>query len=197
MREQLLAALSQYGSPLLFAVVTVAAVGLPLPVTLLLIVTGALVSQGVMNFWLSIALAGLGSVIGDQIGYAIGRWGGSPLIARFGRFLGSPEKLQAAEAKARHWGGPGVFLTRWLLSALGPAVNLVSGTAGYPWMHFLFWDVLGEFLGVALYISLGRMFSDRVIELDALLGDLSWALLAAVAALVLGWKLFSYLRTVR
>jgi len=197
MREQLLAALSKYGSPLLFAVVTVAAVGLPLPVTLLLIVTGALVSQGVMNFWLSIALAGLGSVIGDQIGYAIGRWGGSPLIARFGRFLGSPEKLQAAEAKARHWGGPGVFLTRWLLSALGPAVNLVSGTAGYPWMHFLFWDVLGEFLGVALYISLGRMFSDRVIELDALLGDLSWALLAAVAALVLGWKLFSYLRTVR
>jgi membrane protein DedA with SNARE-associated domain len=90
-----------------------------------------------------------------------------------------------------------VFLTRWLLSALGPAVNLVSGTAGYPWMHFLFWDVLGEFLGVALYISLGRTFSDRVIELDALLGDLSWTLLAAVAALVLGWKLFSYLRTVR
>jgi len=160
-------------------------------------VTGALVSQGVMNFWLSIALAGLGSVIGDQIGYAIGRWGGSALIERFGDFLGGREKLQAAEAKARRWGGPGVFLTRWLLSALGPAVNLVSGTAGYPWARFVFWDVVGEFLGVTIYILLGRIFSDRVIELDAVLGDLSWTLLAAAAAVVLGWKLFSYLRVRR
>ena len=40
MREQILAALSQYGSPALFAVVTIAAVGVPLPITLLLIVTG-------------------------------------------------------------------------------------------------------------------------------------------------------------
>jgi len=197
MREQLLAALSQYGSPALFAVVTMAAIGLPLPVTLLLIVTGSLVSQGVMSFWLSIALAGTGSVIGDQIGYIVGRWGGCVLVERFSRFLGGPEKLHAAEAKARHWGGPGVFLTRWLLSPLGPAVNLVSGTAGYPWARFVFWDVLGEFLGVTIYIFLGRAFSDRVLELDAMLADLSWTLLAAAVALILGWKLFSYLRTGR
>jgi membrane-associated protein len=197
MREQILAALSQYGSPALFAVVTVAAVGLPLPVTMLLIVTGSLVSQGVMSFWLSIALAGTGSVIGDQIGYAIGRWGGSSLVESLSRFLGGAEKLHAAEARVRHWGGPGVFLTRWLLTPLGPAVNLVSGTAGYPWGRFVFWDVLGEFLGVAIYILLGRTFSDRVLELDELLGDLSWTLLAAAAALVFGWKLVSYLRTGR
>jgi membrane-associated protein len=197
MREQLLAALSQYGSPALFAVVTVAAVGVPLPVTLLLIVTGSLVSQGVMSFWLSIALAGAGSVIGDQIGYAIGRYGGSALIERFSRFLGGADKLHAAEGKARHWGGPGVFLTRWLLSPLGPAVNLVSGTVGYSWARFVFWDVLGEFLGVTIYICLGRTFSDHVIELDALLGDVSWTLLAAAVAVVVGWQLFSYLRTER
>ena len=60
MREQILAALSQYGSPALFAVVTIAAVGVPLPITLLLIVTGSLISQGVMNFWVAIGLAGAG-----------------------------------------------------------------------------------------------------------------------------------------
>lgn len=191
MREQILAALAQYGSPALFALVTIAAIGVPLPVTLLLIVTGSLVSQGVMSFWLSIALAGTGSVIGDQIGYAIGRWGGAALVHRFSRFLGDPAKLRDAEEKARRWGGLGVFLTRWLLSAIGPAINLVSGTAGYPWGRFLFWDVLGEFLGVAIYIFLGRTFSDRVIALDALLGDLSWTVLALAAALVLGWKLLA------
>ena len=70
MREQILAALSQYGSPALFVVVTIAAIGVPLPITLLLIVTGSLISQGVMNFWWAIGLATAGSVIGDQIGRA-------------------------------------------------------------------------------------------------------------------------------
>lgn len=194
MRDQILAALSQYGSPILFAVVTVAAIGLPLPVTLLLIVTGALVSQGAMNFWLSVALAGIGSIIGDQIGYAIGRWGGAAVVARFSILVGGPARIQEAEHKARRWGGLGIFLTRWILSPIGPVVNLVSGTAGYPWKRFFFWDVLGEFLGVALYIFLGRIFSDRVVEISDLLGDLIWTLLFLAVALVLGWKLVTLAR---
>src|SRR5579871_1837640 len=103
MRDQILAAFSQYGSPVLFVVVLVASIGLPLPITLLLIVAGSLVSQGVMNLWVAIAVAGCGSVIGDQIGYAIGRWGGPALIRRFARLLG-PKQLAAAETKARQWG---------------------------------------------------------------------------------------------
>jgi membrane-associated protein len=195
MREQLLAALAQYGSPVLFAAVTVASAGLPLPITLLLIVTGSLVSQGVMNLWLAIALAGTGSVIGDQIGYAVGRWGGSVLIARLSRVMGGPEKLKAAEDKARAWGGAGVFLTRWLLTPLGPAVNVVSGMARYHWGRFLFWDVLGEFLGVIVYILLGRAFSDRVVELGGIMGDLSWTLVGLAAAILLGWRILVLVRS--
>ncbi len=68
MREQILAALAQYGSPALFAVTAVASVGVPLPVTLLLIVAGSLVAQGVMPMGWAIALAGAGAVGRDQIG---------------------------------------------------------------------------------------------------------------------------------
>jgi membrane-associated protein len=189
MREQILAALSQYGSPALFGVVTVAAVGIPLPVTLLLIVTGSLVSQGVMSLWWAVGLAGFGSVIGDQVGYAIGRWGGSEMVNRFSRLVGGEERLKRTQAKARDWGGPGVFFSRWLATPLGPWVNIASGLSGYPWIRFLFWDVLGEFLGVYLYVTLGRVFSDRVLEVDALLGDLSWGIVALIAAIWIGWKL--------
>ena len=189
MREQILAALSQYGSPALFGIVLVAAVGVPLPVTLLLIVTGSLTSQGVMDFWGAVGLAGLGSVIGDQIGYAIGRWGGAGLAARLTRFTGGRKRLEAATAKARQWGGAGVFFSRWLATALGPWINLASGIARYSWPRFLIWDTLGECLGAALYVSLGRLFSDRVTELNALLGDLSWAIVALLAALAIGSKL--------
>jgi membrane-associated protein len=194
MREQILAALAQYGSPALFAVVTIASIGVPLPVSLLLIVTGSLVAQGVMPMWWAIGLACAGSVIGDQIGYAIGRYGGGVLVARFSGMLGGPTGMAKAEAHARRWGGVGVFLSRWLVTPLGSLINFTSGIAEYPWLRFLIWDVLGEALGSALYIVLGWVFSDRVLELDAALGDFSWMMLALLAAVALGWMLWPYLR---
>lgn len=190
MSEQLLAALARDGSPALFFIVAIAAVGMPLPVTLLLIVTGSLAAQGVMNVWAAIAIAAIGSVLGDQIGYAIGRWGGKALVTRFSGFFGSPAKIKELDAKAAAWGGPGVFFSRWLVAPLGPWINFASGAADYSWLRFTLWDFLGESFGAALYIGLGLIFSDRVQEIGAILGDLSWAILAILAAAWLGWILF-------
>ena len=88
-------------------------------------------------------------------------------------------------------------LSRWLVTPLGSLINLTSGIAEYPWMRFLLWDLLGEVLGAALYIVLGRVFSDRVLELDAALGDFTWMILALLAAVALGWTLWPYARTKR
>jgi membrane protein DedA with SNARE-associated domain len=197
MREQLLALVSQYGSPALFAVVMIASIGAPLPIALLLIVTGSLSAQGAMDLWTAILVAGAGSVLGDLGGYAIGRWGGTALINRLTRLMGGGKRLAEIEVGARRRAGLYIFLTRWLLSPLGPWVNVASGIAEYPWGRFLLWDVLGEFLGVALYISLGRIFSDRVMALDSVLGDLTWGILALAVAVMIGRVLWSYGRDAR
>jgi len=194
MSEQLLSLVTQYGPPALFGIVGIAALGVPLPVTLLLIVVGSMVSQGAMNIWLALAAASAGSILGDQAGYAIGRFGGTAAAEKLSRAFGKTAGLEAMEAKARAWGGPGIFLTRWLLSALGPWINLASGTAAYPWHRFLFWDILGECTGAAVYISLGRMFSDRVLALDSVLGDMTWAFGALIVAVILGWQLWKRVR---
>ncbi len=190
MFEQLLAALTRYGSPALFVVVAIAAIGVPLPVTLLLIVTGSLVAQGAIGMWPAILIASAGSVVGDQAGYAVGRWGGKKLIARLSRMLGDAEKIEKLDAKARSWGGTGVFFSRWLVTPLGPWINLASGAAGYSWLQFTLWDFLGEAFGAALFIWLGHVFSDRVQEVGAILGDLGWAIIGVLAAAFLGWRLF-------
>jgi len=194
MNEQLLSLVTQYGPPALFGIVGIAAVGVPLPITLLLIVVGSMVSQGAMDIWLALAAASAGSILGDQAGYAIGRWGGTAAVAKLSGLLGKKDSLDAMEAKARAWGGPGIFITRWLLSPLGPWINLASGTAGYPWHRFLFWDILGEVTGAVVYISLGRVFSDRVMALDGVLGDATWAVGAFIVALILGYQLWKRLR---
>jgi membrane protein DedA with SNARE-associated domain len=192
--DQLLALVSQYGAPALFWIVAIAAIGLPLPVTLMLLIAGSMVSQGAMDLWVAIGAAGAGSILGDQAGYAIGRWGGPKAVAKLGRVAGKPGRIDAIAAKAKAWGGPGIFITRWLLSPLGPWINLASGAARYPWHRFLFWDALGELTGAALYISLGRYFSDRVMALDGVLGNVTWAALALLVAILLGFRLVTYLR---
>ncbi|MGD0436907.1 MAG: DedA family protein, partial [Bryobacteraceae bacterium] len=65
-----------------------------------------------------------------------------------------------------------------------------SGLADYSWLRFTLWDFLGESFGAALFIWLGFLFSDRVQEIGAIFGDLTWAILGVLAAAFLGWKLF-------
>jgi membrane-associated protein len=194
MNDQLLSAVSQYGAPALFGIVAIAALGAPLPITLLLIVSGSMVAQGAMSLWWVIAAASAGSILGDQAGYAIGRWGGQAAATKLSRLFGKGVDLKAVETKARAWGGPGIFITRWLLTPLGPWINLVSGTAAYPWRQFLFWDALGEITGAAIFISIGRIFSDRVMAMDAVLGNVTWAVVALLAAVILGYQLLAYWR---
>ena len=66
--------------------------------------------------------------------------------------------------------------------------SMACGTAGFPWRRFLFWDALGETTGAATFIFVGRIFSDRVMAMDAVLRDITWALLALVATVFLGYK---------
>jgi membrane-associated protein len=191
MSEQVLAALARYGLPALFIVVTIAAIGVPLPVTLLLIVTGSLAAQGVINIWWAIAVAAVGASVGDQIGYAIGHWGGKALVNRLAGMVGKADGLKQLETKAARLGGAGIFFSRWLVTPLGPWVNFASGIANYSWVRFSVWDFLGEALCAALYICLGLAFSDRVQAVADVLGNLTWAAVGVVIAALLGWKLFS------
>ena len=193
--DYLLSALGLYGPPALFVVLLVGAVGAPTPGSLLLLVAGSFVEQGEMGLWPVLALGLAGAVVGDQIGYALGRWGGPRLRARLGRRAGGERRLRSAEEWLRRWGGRPVFLSRWLLTPLGPFVNIASGLTAYSWPRFLLYDLLGEALWVAIYVLLGEFFSDRVEELGALLGDFTWAFVGLLLAALLGWGLLRTLRS--
>jgi membrane-associated protein len=195
--DQLLAALLVYGLPVLFGVVTIAAVGVPFPVSLMLVAAGSFAEQGNLKLWQVMMVASVAAILGDQIGYGLSRWGGRRVILKIGRRLGGESKIKKAEAFSKRWGGAGIFFSRWLITELGPWLNVTSGVAAYPWRKFLLWDVLGEILWVVVYVLLGYFFSDRVQVLAELLGNLAWALLAFIVAAFLGWKVFRYLRPLK
>jgi membrane protein DedA with SNARE-associated domain len=192
--DQLFGLLSTYGLPALFIILAISSAGVPFPITLLLIATGSFVAQGEMVLWQVLIICSAGAIAGDQIGYCLGRWGGRKLVRRVTNRFGGADMIKRAEAFTKRWGGVGVFLSRWLITPLGPWLNLTSGIAGYSWPRFLFWDVLGEVLWVVIYVSLGNLFSDRVGALAELLGNLTWVIVGVIAAVILGWKLLQYFR---
>lgn len=142
-----------------------------------------------MELWQVLVTASSAAILGDQVGYVIGRAGGRPMADAIARRSGRPDALRRAEAFSARWGAPSIFFSRWLVTALGPWVNLSSGVAGYPYPRFLFWDVLGEVVWVAVYVTLGRLFHDRVQQLAEILGNLGWLLLALVIAAASGYAL--------
>jgi len=192
--DQVLAGLLLHGLPVLFGVILVCSVGVPFPISLMLVAAGSFVEQGEMKLWQVIAVASAGAVLGDQIAYGLSRWGGRRLINRISRKIGVEANIKKAEALTKRWSGAGIFLSRWLITALGPWVNVASGIAAYPWRRFLFWDVLGEVLWVILYVSIGYAFSNRVQAIAEILGNLSWVVVGLIVTLILGWQLFRSVR---
>jgi membrane protein DedA with SNARE-associated domain len=194
MSDYLLSTLGVYGLPVLFGILLVGSIGIPMPSSLLLVAAGSFVEQGEMSLWPVLAMSAVGAIIGDNIGYVLGRWGGRRLTGRITSMVGGEGRLKAAEDWLKRRQGAGVFLSRWLLTPLGPVVNIICGATNYSWPRFLLYDVLGEALWVALYVLLGQFFSDRVQAMSDLLGDFTWMILGLIAAVVLGWILFRQLR---
>lgn len=192
--DQLLSALVAYGVPLLFAVVLIASMGVPFPVSLMLVAAGSFAKQGTLPLVATIIAGSAAAVLGDQLAFGLSRWGGRRLVNRLTRKFGGAGKIKAAEAMTKRWGGAGIFFSRWLVTALGPWINISSGLSDYPWRRFLIWDIAGEILWVVLYVMLGYLFSDRVQYIAEILGNLGWTILALMVAGFLGWKLFRLYR---
>src|SRR6267142_4939381 len=192
--DQLLEAVLLYGLPVLFGVILIASVGVPFPISLTLVAAGSFVKQGEMKLAPVIVAASIAAILGDQIGYGLSRWGGRSVIDGITSRLGGAAKVKRAEAVSKKWGGPGIFFSRWLVTALGPWLNLTSGMARYPWRRFIVWEAPGQVLWVILYVLLGYIFSDRVQYIAEILGNLGWAILTLIIATILGWKLIRYSR---
>lgn len=181
--------LQQYGYPALWLFVFIAAVGIPLPMSLVLLASGAFAALGDFNLIVLGIIAVTASTSGDSVGYFIGRrWGSKVLLwsqrPRW-RYLISPRNLARAQAYFQRRGGWGVFLTRFLFSALGGITNVLAGAELYPYRRFLFADITGEAIGAAIALSLGYLFGASWEAVGDILGAISLLAFALLAVLFL------------
>ncbi|WP_375690575.1 DedA family protein [Pseudooceanicola sp. LIPI14-2-Ac024] len=192
--EWLLEALTLHGPVVLFVVCMASCLALPVPASLALITSGAIAAAGGLPLW-QVALAGLaGALIGDQLAYLVGRAGRAPLV----RWIDRREARQKARARAEAWiarhGGPGVLLSRWPVSPLGPYVNFAAGAAAFSWPRFTAWGAAGEVIWIGMNIGAGYVFADPVIWIAMAAQEAISLVLALAVLLALGWGLRRLLR---
>ncbi|MBL1437684.1 MAG: DedA family protein [Rhodobacteraceae bacterium] len=188
MTDLLLELVTAYGLIILAGTVFMAALGAPLPGTVLLVLSGAFAAGGDMDPIMVVLTGFTAAIAGDMAGYFIGFKGGEWLKEKLGRTpLG--KHVNKADVFMDKWGGVGVFLSRWLVAPIGPTLNYVAGIGQFDWRRFMLWDVLGEVVWVGLYVGIGMLFSASALALVDLIASASWMILGALGMYFMGKRL--------
>jgi len=185
----LLNSVQQYGYAALWLAIFIAAVGVPLPVSLVLLAAGAFSALGDFNVFILALVVASASICGDNLGYFIGRLWGRKLLDRLERVprrrFFSPRAVTRARAYFARRGGWAVFLSRFLVSGLGGAINLLAGSSLYPYRRFLLADIGGETLEAVIPLGLGFVFGASWEPVGSLRGDISFLVVVLLAIVIL------------
>lgn len=136
--------------------------GVPVPGETVLIAAAVYAGAGRLSIVAVGMLAVVAAVVGDNIGYAIGFFGGRALVERFGKYvLLSTERLEKAEGFFARNGGKVVVIARFI-EGLRQVNGIIAGIAEMPWPRFLAFNALGAALWVGVWASVGYYAGDHI-----------------------------------
>src|SRR5919199_3664246 len=185
--DKVLSLIEHYGYLVILFGVMLESMGVPLPGETILLAAGVLVQQGHLDLGYAIASGIIGAVLGDQIGYWVGREGGRPFVLRWGRYVWiTPERLGRAEAFFSRHGGKAVFLARFF-SGLRVFGALVAGISRMRWSTFIFYNALGGTVWATTAVLVGYLLGGSLGMVERWTGRAS-ALL--VGLLIIGVVLY-------
>jgi membrane protein DedA with SNARE-associated domain len=190
--DQVLTALLVYGYPALGLTLLLGAIGLPLPDGVATTVAGSLASQGRIDWFWAAGIAVTASLLGDAIGYGLGRLLSRKVLDRHGHWLGyTAARRTRVQSLFEHWGLLTVFITRTFMSYLSSIASLAAGISHFRLPKFLAMALVGRVVWTAGYFGLGYGIGGDWEAATGFLTNLSvllllLALLAAAGAVVSG-----------
>ena len=181
-----------YGLVILFVLIAMESAGVPLPGETALITAGVLAARGDMDIVEVIVVAAAAAIIGDNVGYWVGRLGGRRLLERW-------EPLERHASRVLPWserffkrhGAKTIFFGRFF-AVLRVTAAWLAGISRMHWWRFFLWNAAGGIcwavlVGLVSYY-LGRAAAEAINRYGLVAG------VAIVALLVLGALVFRFIR---
>jgi membrane protein DedA with SNARE-associated domain len=182
--------LISYGLVLLFAVIAAESAGVPLPGETALIAASILAAQGHYSIVSVIVVAALAAIVGDNVGYWIGRTGGRALLERWGPVRRYAERaIPPGERFFEKHGGKTVFIGRFV-AVLRVTAAWLAGITHMSWWRFFLWNASGGIVWATGVSLLAYYFGKAAADAVQTYGIYALVAIVAVAAIVfLGMRL--------
>lgn len=189
--ELLRGALVHYGYWAVAALLLLESAGLPLPgETILLLASFLAYSEHELQLAWVIVVGTVATTLGGELGFALGRHGGRPLIERYRTvFSIRAESLARGERLFDRYGPVTVFLARFMFG-MRVLASLLAGALHMPWRKFVLYNFLGATLWVSAICGAGYLFGGhwgRLVQ-DLKRFDLVVAIVVVVAGGLLWWR---------
>lgn len=136
--------------------------GVPAPGETVLTAAAFFAGLGHLNIFLVALVGFLGAVLGDNIGFAIGQYGGHPLVERFGKYIFlTPERIRTIEQFFNRNGGKVIIVARFV-EGLRQANGLIAGISEMRWAKFVTFNAIGAALWVGVWSAVGYYGGDHI-----------------------------------
>lgn len=176
------------GPVTLALVAFICALGVPLPIPVLIIATGALVRQGHLALHTAALVTLAGALLAELIYYSVGRELGPRARGRMGtRFAAVYDE---AERRFNQHPDLTVYLTRWLIAPIGIPTNLIAGASAFPLQRFILGSLLGNAMWVFSYAAVGYALGNEWQNVSPVVDR--YKLWFAGAAVAIGVALIAY-----
>jgi membrane protein DedA with SNARE-associated domain len=179
--------LDHYGYLAVLVLVLIEDFGVPVPGETVLVLSAVYAGTGRFDIALVALLGFVAALVGDNIGFALGHFGGRPLSERYGHYVFlTPVRLERATSFFDRHGGKVIVVARFV-EGLRQANGIIAGTTGMRWSRFLLFNALGAALWVATWTSVGyfsgshiNAFYEAATRYDLYLAVLAGAILMAL-----------------
>jgi membrane protein DedA with SNARE-associated domain len=161
--------------------------GIPVPGETILIAAGIYAGAGRLNVVMVGIIGFVAAVVGDNIGFAIGHFGGRALALRWGKYIFlTEERLDKTEAFFNRHGGKIIAVARFI-EGLRQANGIIAGITGMRWRHFLAYNVIGAALWVGAWVSIGYFAGSSIDSIYHAITKYSTYVLIALVVLVVAY----------
>jgi membrane protein DedA with SNARE-associated domain len=202
--DWLLPLLRDYGLLIVFVTMVAESACIPIPSEIVVPYGGFLAATGHTHVWAVIAVATAANVVGSGVAYAVGRYGGRPLLLKYGRYvLIRKHHVDKADEWFERRGEVTVFFTR-LMPGVRTFISLPAGIAKMPVVKFFVYSLLGSipwnaalaYLGYGAGKAAGGEEANwtKLQEQFSRYDHIFYIVLGVVVAAVIGWVVWRWRR---